>query len=396
MRLLFVVDGRSPIALNWIQYFVDKGHEVHLVSTFRCAPELPLASLHILPVAFGGMVGERPKELSGDQSNLLREWIPVGLRTKLRQWLGPLTILGAARRLREIIVEVSPDLIHAMRIPYEGMLVAHSGPEVPFLVSVWGNDFTLHAPSTSLMKSYTRLTMQRADALHADCQRDINLARSWGFPGSKPAMVLPGGGGIQVDLFHPAVASEQNEIFAEETQTVINPRGIRAYVRNDTFFRAIPLILERNPRVRFVCPAMRGEPLAENWVRDLGIEANVDLLPTQSRKEMAYLFQCSPITVSLTTHDGTPNTLLEAMACGSFPIAGDIESLREWIEPNVNGFLVDPADPKALAVAVLTALDQTELRTQAQEYNARLIARRAEYSRVMEQAEVFYRKMVTS
>jgi len=45
MRLLFIADGRSPIALNWISHFVESGHEVHLVSTFPCQQKLDLASL---------------------------------------------------------------------------------------------------------------------------------------------------------------------------------------------------------------------------------------------------------------------------------------------------------------------------------------------------------------
>lgn len=44
---------------------------------------------------------------------------------------------------------------------------------------------------------------------------------------------------------------------------------------------------------------------------------------------MAYLFRLADVTVSLSEDDGTPNTLLEAVACGCFPIAGDIESVRE-------------------------------------------------------------------
>ncbi len=51
------------------------------------------------------------------------------LRTALRQWLGPLTLPGAARQLRLLIDQVQPDLVHAMRIPYEGMLAALAGAE---------------------------------------------------------------------------------------------------------------------------------------------------------------------------------------------------------------------------------------------------------------------------
>ncbi len=115
----------------------------------------------------------------------------------------------------------------------------------------------------------------------------------------------------------------------------------------------------------------------------------------QSRLQMAELFRQSQITVSVTTHDGTPNTLLEAMACGSFPIVGDIESLHEWITQGENGLLVDPGDPNALAEAILTAISRPELRRQARELNLQLVKQRAEYGWVMQQAEEFYERMIS-
>ena len=51
MRILFVADGRSPIALNWIRYFIAAGHAVHLASSFPCQPEPGLASFTVVPVA---------------------------------------------------------------------------------------------------------------------------------------------------------------------------------------------------------------------------------------------------------------------------------------------------------------------------------------------------------
>ena len=57
MRLLFIADGRSPIALNWISHFVESGHEVHLVSTFPCQQKLDLVSLEVIPVAFASAAG---------------------------------------------------------------------------------------------------------------------------------------------------------------------------------------------------------------------------------------------------------------------------------------------------------------------------------------------------
>jgi len=315
------------------------------------------------------------------------------LRTSIRQKLVPLTLKNSAQELSQIVDEIQPDLVHAMRIPYEGMLASLVEYPGRLLVSVWGNDFTLHAPATRAMRQYTRSTLQRANALHTDCHRDLRLAADWGFDPSKPSIVLPGAGGVQMDLFYPPETGEKTPS-PTRSSTVINPRGFRAYVRSDAFFRAIPLVLAQHPNARFICPAMEGEKQAQRWIDELGIGSNVDLLPHQSRQQMGELFRSAAIAVSPSEHDGTPNTLLESMACGCYPIAGDIESLREWITPGVNGSLVDPADPSQIAAAIIQGLEQEDLRRQAGRHNLQLITRRAEYQHVMQQAEAFYLSIV--
>jgi glycosyltransferase involved in cell wall biosynthesis len=398
VRLLFVADGRSPIALNWIDYFLQQEVEVHLVSTFPCAADPRLASFTFIPVAFSELKKTASPEGSTASRPTQSIWgaPAVRLRTLARQWLGPLTLNRAAQRLRVVLNQARPDLIHAMRIPYEGMLAsiavrmglkAAQTRAVPLLLSVWGNDFTLHAPSTPLMRHYTRRALQSASALHADCRRDVRLAQEWGFDAAKPAIVLPGAGGVQPELFYPPAAPVADPV-------VINPRGIRFYVNNAAFFAAIPLVLRRQPQARFLCPAMAGEPQALRWLAELHIGGNVELLPLQTRPQMADLFRRSRLAVSPSTHDGTPNTLLEAMACGCVPVAGDLESVREWITPGKNGLLVDPNDPQSIAQAILLALEDDVLQQRARAMNAALIAGRAQHAQVMRSAQAFYHSLV--
>lgn len=378
MRIMFVADGRSPTALNWMRYFAERD-EVYLASTFPCAPpQMSLKGLDIVPVAFSGL-----KKSAAPRAGSAA---PVGLRTALRQWFGPLTITRSARGLRALIERVKPDLVHAMRIPYEGMLAADAYAGRPLIVSVWGNDFTLHAPSTPLMGHYTRWTLQVADALHTDCRRDLRLAGGWGFAGEKPTLVTPGNGGIHTEIFYPP----QSPV---DAPVVINPRGLRAYVRNDTFFKAIPLVLAKKPGTRFLCASMAGEAQAVKWVRGLGIEGSVELLPPLPHAEMGEVFRRAQVVVSPGAHDGTPNSLLEGMACSCFPVAGDLESIREWITPGVNGLLADAADPRSLADAIVTALDNKDLRAKAAGLNNGIILDRAEYGRNMEKAGMFYRQV---
>ncbi|HQU36947.1 MAG TPA: glycosyltransferase family 4 protein [Anaerolineales bacterium] len=393
MKILFVVDPRSPISLHWIRHFVERGDEVYIASTFPAMLDLPIKRMETIPVAFSGLkkATQRPGAASART---------LGLRTVIRQWLGPLTIRRAAKQLRAFIDEARPDLIHAMRIPYEGMVAAYAigGRGVPhdlrgahqdhrLIVSTWGNDFTLHAPSSPLMRDYTRRTMQRADAIHSDCHRDIRLAVKWRFDSSKSTFVAPGNGGIHTDLFYPPVKPVEEPI-------ILNPRGFRPYVRNDMFFRAIPLVLATHPNAKFICTGMAGEEEAIRRMRELGIENSVRLLGLIPSNQIADVYRRAPILVSPSIHDGTPNTLLEGMACGCFPVAGDLESIREWITPNENGLLCDSNDPQSIASALIEAIENKALREKSASLNREIISTRAEYGNTMRSAEAFYREVI--
>jgi glycosyltransferase involved in cell wall biosynthesis len=407
VKLCFLADARSPIAQNWMRYFIAAGYEVHVISSYPCNPDaLSIASLHVVPVAFSGLVkvGGAGKDGTESGPTCLSKWLRTGNvishANALRCWLGPLDIYRYSGEIRRIIKAIGPYLVHAMRIPFEGLLATEAlrSIRIPLLISVWGNDLTLYAERFPLVARMTRRAMKRADALHPDCYRDLRLARAWGFDKGKPALVLPGSGGVQLDVFHPGSADlgvMKKWSISSTGLIVFYPRRFRpGSVRADTFFKAVPLVLKECPEVTFICVGIADHPVAERWRRELPAPDSVCLLPSVSRAEMADLFRLADVIVSPSEHDGTPNTLLEGMACGAFPVLGNIESVREWIEDGTNGLLCDPASPESLAQAILRALDDEDLRRQAAMHNQKLIAKRADYQKVMARAEEFYRKVI--
>ena len=409
MKICFVAAAHSPIAANWMSYFQKREYEISIISTYPCLPEnFPGAKVYQVPIGFSRLsqneqmdpeTATRLGSLLSATLTGLRSGALAGLSRALKLWVSPVELYRHVQKVRDLIHQISPDLIHAMRIPFEGVLSAKAIPSgYPLVISVWGNDFTLWANRNPFLARQTKQTLQRADALHCDCYRDLRLARQeWGFDSEKPATVLPGAGGIQSTIFYPGEACPtlREELdLPDHASVVVNPRGFRSYIPNDVFFKAIPLVTQKFPSTFFVCIGMRGNPTAERWVRQLNIQERVRLLPHVPRDQMAELFRLAQITVSPSLHDGTPNTLLEAMVCGCFPVAGDIESVREWITDGVNGIMCDPTEPESLADALLLALRDEHLRAKAKESNTQLIADRVEYSKVMTQAEKFYHEVV--
>ena len=394
MRLVFVADGRSPTTLSWLTHWIESGYETHLISTFPSIPSHGLASFHILPVAFGRLAGGKsigvPGSLSisgsmGRHRNLLR---------RLRYVLGPLSLPSQKTRFQALIKDIHPDIVHALRIPFEGMLASATPMGVPLVVSIWGNDITLHASGSVLMAQHTRRTLRRADGLIADTIRDIRLGKEWGFANDEYTLVVPGAGGIRLDEIE---ASSSQGILPEELPAVpivVNPRGQRpGSLRQDVFFQSIPLVLGKIPNTLFVCPQLAGDEEANHWVNKLGIGPNTKLWPRLEQAQMWKLYKKAQVFASPSIHDGTPNSLLEAMACGCFPVVGDIESMQDWVKQGINGLLVDATSPRAMADGIITALENQTLRENARKENIRIIAERAEYRRCMAMTDSFYQKI---
>jgi glycosyltransferase involved in cell wall biosynthesis len=62
---------------------------------------------------------------------------------------------------------------------------------------------------------------------------------------------------------------------------------------------------------------------------------------------------CMPCRLLPDDRDGIPNVLVEAMAAGTPVVATAVSGIPELIQHGVNGLLVDPEDPEALADALL-------------------------------------------
>ncbi|NMC54118.1 MAG: glycosyltransferase [Chloroflexi bacterium] len=406
MHILLTADGRSPITKRWIQGLLALQHRVSLVSTFPCQPPAGVTDFHVLPVAFSSLGGSQalnrsnapaaqPASRSRGAVSRFRDALQIA-----RYWLGPLSLHFYGQRFNRIVKQLQPDIVHALRIPFEGMLAAYTPAGIPLAISIWGNDLTLHANGSPLMRERTEQVIRKAQGLMADANRDIRLARQWGYPADFPWLVVPGSGGI--DLVEVTRAASHGSILEQfdipvGVPLVINPRGFRpGSVRNDVFFASLPLALERCPEAVFLCPAMANQTEALQWVERYHLQKNVFLLPYLSQVELWSLFRQAQASISISVHDGTPNSLLESMACGCFPIVGDIESLREWITPGVNGWLVPPDNPQALAEALNVVLHNPALRQSAAEINQKIIHDRAELNLMRSQIQVFYQRLAPS
>ncbi|MEA1051478.1 glycosyltransferase [Lamprobacter modestohalophilus] len=91
--------------------------------------------------------------------------------------------------------------------------------------------------------------------------------------------------------------------------------------------------------------------VCENLAAELGISAQVKFLGP--RDDIAALLAASDLQVHPSHQEALPNSIIEAMAAELPVIATRVGGIPELIEDGVNGLLVEPQRPEALAAAIV-------------------------------------------
>src|SRR5215475_1847773 len=183
MRLCFIADGRSPIARSWIEYFAAKNHDVHLLSTFSAPPVEGIAQHEMLYTDPKTSTSRRRWKKSINPTKTLGQTVSYLVESLVI----PRKYFALRKTVRDLVHQIRPDILHALRIPIEGQLAAYADFH-PVVISVWGNDLTLHARNFPFHRIKTRDVMRSVNGLLADTNVDLIRAKQFGLDARVPTL----------------------------------------------------------------------------------------------------------------------------------------------------------------------------------------------------------------
>lgn len=137
---------------------------------------------------------------------------------------------------------------------------------------------------------------------------------------------------------------------------------LRAERNHSSLITAFSLLVKKFPGTRLV---IAGDgPEKENLIKlskDLHVSERVDFLG--NRNDVPLILKSLDVFVSPSAYEGMSIAILEAMASGLPIVASDIEPNRELIENNVDGYLVDPFNPSAIAERISALIENPGTQT---------------------------------
>jgi glycosyltransferase involved in cell wall biosynthesis len=202
--------------------------------------------------------------------------------------------------------------------------------------------------------------------------------------GTNPKRIQTFPFGIDSKKFFPSLEA-QREFTLISTRSLTPIYDIQIILKSLSYlkkegFRGNLVVLGEGPE----------EEKLRKLAKDLEISDSVTFVGAVPHDQVAGYLRKSQIYLSMSLTDGASTSLLEAMACGTFPIVSDIPANREWITDNQNGFLVPVSDPEKLAQRIKEASDNCVLIQIAAKQNIRITHEKGILQNNLEKMENLY------
>lgn len=306
----------------------------------------------------------RPRYLWPERMEMLQTpggGLPIVLRQYRLAWLA-LPSFFTAQTVATARSARGCDLIHAhWTLSAATAWAGQSFHHCPFVVTVQGSDIF----QAARMPFIGRVTQQVLN----HCRRVICLSRSLADAtialGVNPNRVTIIPNGVDTEKFSPPPSPR--ELLLLSVGSLIERKGMKYLIQ------AMPHIMQQMPDYRLVIIGdgpQKAELVA--LAESLGVASTITFAGIQTHAQVSKWMRRARLFVMPSLEEALGQVLLEALATGTPCVATRIGGIPDVVSPDV-GLLVPPADPAALANAIVSILRAPE-QWHTMSQHARLVA----------------------
>jgi glycosyltransferase involved in cell wall biosynthesis len=250
-----------------------------------------------------------------------------------------LACLSLARRLHR---EKPFDCIDAHFVYPDGFAAVRLGKKlgIPVFVSARGTDINLY-PSFRPIRPMLRWTLTHAAGAIAVSADLKNKMMALGIPETK-IRVIPNG--VDTERFQPldAKSARKQLGLAEEGFIAVSVGSLIESKGHHLLITAVAKLTQRFPKLRlYVIGDGVWRTKLEELVRAKELQERVFLPGNRPNEELSLWFSSANISCLLSSREGWPNVVSEALACGTPVLATSVGGIAEIITSPELGMLVE-------------------------------------------------------
>ncbi|MEA2651190.1 MAG: hypothetical protein QOI85_911 [Chloroflexota bacterium] len=364
LSLAFIANPGHVLVQRWITFFARRGHTVTVLEGFGNGE--------------GAELDERIQVIRYDARGRIR--LPFA------------SALHARRVVRGILARLQPDVVHAHTARPYGWQAGLAGYH-PYVVTTWGSDVLLPLRGWR-GRFWQHRTLSRADLVTVVSDYMGAAAVRNGAIADRVIEIQFG-----VDTRRYVAASvpraSLRRLAIDERPFVFSPRAIKPIYNHETILEAFGRL---GTGYQLVMTSRNAEAVHLEWLRAeiarRGLADRVRLVGDAAEDDMLALYQAAAVVVSAPHSDAFPISLLEAMACGTPMVVGDLPGIRAVLEGVIPTAIVPTRDAEALAAALRRTLElPADERARLGASLRELAVRTADYEANMLRMEGFYREL---
>ncbi len=310
------------------------------------------------------------------------------------KFLKPLLEKKASVEIEKLILQIKPDVIHSFALQISCLpifRVIEKYDHLKWIYSSWGSDVYIYE-QLKVSKKKFRKVLERTNYYFSDCKRDYAIVKNNGFKG-KYLGTFPGGGGYDLkltDKFISKPASERHTILVKGYHDKIG--------KALTVLKALVLLKKELKNYKIIVFSADKQVINFEKKHKLSDHLNLSVYSRNRNLphlEIMKLMGESLIYIGNSISDGIPNTLIEAIIMGAFPIQSNPgRATEEILTDKENGLIINDTDNiEEIKNHVLKALSNSKLIEKAFIINQMEIKRNYEINKVREDVLKAYRKV---
>ena len=394
MKILYIAFSQSIHTARWVSQISDQGWDLHLFPSLdNGETHKDLKNIAVYHSFYGRQEGIKSTvKLHG--LPLLSKRVALAIRLFVREVFPRYRVWQLVRLIRKI----KPDLIHSMEIQAGGYLALEAKKVLgkkfpPWIVTNWGSDIYLFG-RLDKHEAKIREVLASCDFYSCECQRDVKLAKEYGFSGTI-LPVFPNSGGFdleQISKFRPSTpTSKRHLILLKGYQNWAGRAlvGLRALERCADLLKGSYEIVLCSVLQHPLIPESDVKIAAELFTKATGVPSRI--IPNNTpHQEILSLHGQARLSLGLSISDAISTFSLEAMAMGAFPIQSWTSCAGEWIKDGETGLLVPPEDPEIIEKAIRKALTNDQLVDTAAKKNYSLVREKLDQKLIKQKAINYY------